>query len=225
MKKIKVQLDFNITKKTHSLYHSFLNNPPEGVEYVKSEFVGINDRSYSTLGKIYKNVVKIFPFVSRFHQKFNDILRKDSGSDLIHFTFHFGKTKKRCVVDYETGYSFININDKENKLVKNRMIIVGADYKKIKDFIKKDFIIYLEKVDREEIKYYYNVSDFLFYLSRYDGGAPTLVVSEAMASGCPIIFSKDSQQEIIKDKENGIIIDKFNIESSEIIMEILKKHL
>ena len=73
MKKIKVQLDFNITKKTHSLYHSFLNNPPEGVEYVKSEFVGINDRSYSTLGKIYKNVVKIFPFVSRFHQKFNDI--------------------------------------------------------------------------------------------------------------------------------------------------------
>lgn len=102
------------------------------------------------------------------------------------------------------------------------MIIVGADYKKIKDFIKKDFIIYLEKVDREEIKYYYNVSDFLFYLSRYDGGAPTLVVSEAMASGCPIIFSKDSQQEIIKDKENGIIIDKFNIESSEIIMGILK---
>ena len=43
-----------------------------------------------------------------------------------------------------------------------------------------------------------------------------------MTSGCPIIFSKDSQQEIIKDKENGIIIDKFNIESSEIIMEILK---
>ena len=122
MKKIKVQLDFNITKKTHSLYHSFFNNPPEGVEYVKSEFVGINDRSYSTLGKIYKNAVKIFPFVSRFHQKFNDILRKDSGSDLIHFTFHFGNTKKRCVVDYETGYSFINIKDKENKLVKNRMI-------------------------------------------------------------------------------------------------------
>ncbi|HOC96977.1 MAG TPA: glycosyltransferase family 4 protein [Candidatus Pacearchaeota archaeon] len=117
----------------------------------------------------------------------------------------------------------IKISEEIYKKDRNyRMIIVGADYKKIKDFIKKDFIIYLEKVDREEIKYYYNVSDFLFYLSRYDGGAPTLVVSEAMASGCPIIFSKDSQQEIIKDKENGIIIDKFNIESSEIIMEILK---
>ena len=117
----------------------------------------------------------------------------------------------------------IKISEEIYKKDRNyRMIIVGADYKKIKDFIKKDFIIYLEKVDREEIKYYYNVSDFLFYLSRYDGGATTLVVSEAMASGCPIIFSKDSQQEIIKDKENGIIIDKFNIESSEIIMEILK---
>lgn len=117
----------------------------------------------------------------------------------------------------------IKISEEIYKKDRNyRMIIVGADYKKIKDFIKKDFIIYLEKVDREEIKYYYNVSDFLFYLSRYDGGAPTLVVSEAMASGCPIIFSKDSQQEIIKDKENGIIIDKFNIESSEIIMGILK---
>lgn len=122
MKKIKVQLDFNITKKTHSLYHSFFNNPPDGVEYIKSEFVGVNEKSYSTLGKIYKKIVKILPFVSKFHQTINDILRKDSGADLIHFTFHLGNTKKRCVADYETGYSFINIKDKENNLVKKRII-------------------------------------------------------------------------------------------------------
>ena len=54
MKTIKVQLDFNITKKIHSLYHSFFNNPPEGVEYKISEFSMINNKSYSILGKIRK---------------------------------------------------------------------------------------------------------------------------------------------------------------------------
>jgi len=117
----------------------------------------------------------------------------------------------------------IKISEEIYKKDRNyRMIIVGADYKKIKDFIKKDFIIYLEKVDREEIKYYYNVSDFLFYLSRYDGGAPTLVVSEAMASGCPIIFSKDSQQEIIEDKRNGIILSNFDKDDAKRVIGIIK---
>lgn len=117
----------------------------------------------------------------------------------------------------------INISEEIYKKDKNyRLIIVGADYKKIKSLINKEFIIYIEKVNRDCIKDYYNASDFLFYLSRYDGGAPTLVVSEAMASGCPIIFSKDSQQEIIKNKENGIILDKFDKESSRTIMETLK---
>lgn len=37
---IKVQLDFNVTKKPHSLYNSLFNNPPEGVEYK-------NDNLYS----------------------------------------------------------------------------------------------------------------------------------------------------------------------------------
>lgn len=114
MKKIKVQLDFNITKKTHSLYHSFFNNPPEGVEYVKSEFVGVNEKSYSTLGKIYKKIVKIFPFVSRFHQTFNDLLRKDSNENLVYFSMHAGKTKKPFVIDYEHAYNFINLNDPYN---------------------------------------------------------------------------------------------------------------
>lgn len=114
MKKIIVQLDFNITKKTHSLYHSFFNNPPEGVEYVKSEFVGVNEKSYSTLGKIYKKIVKIFPFVSRFHQAFNDVLRKESNENLVYFSMHAGRTKKPFVIDYEHAYNFINLNDPYN---------------------------------------------------------------------------------------------------------------
>jgi glycosyltransferase involved in cell wall biosynthesis len=122
MRIIKVQLDFNITKKVHSLYHSFFNNPPEGVEYLKSEFIGINEKNYSNLGKVYKKIVKSLPFINKFHQKINDLLRKDSKSDLIHFTFHFGNTKKSCVVDYETAFSFIDVNERENKRLKRKVI-------------------------------------------------------------------------------------------------------
>ncbi|HQJ56494.1 MAG TPA: glycosyltransferase [Caldisericia bacterium] len=111
---LKVQLDFNITKKTHSLYHSFFNNPPDGVEYTKSEFVGVNEKSYSTLGKMYKKIIKIFPFVSKFHQNLNDILRKDSGADLIYFSMHSGKSNKPFVIDYEHAYNFIELNDRYN---------------------------------------------------------------------------------------------------------------
>jgi glycosyltransferase involved in cell wall biosynthesis len=116
------------------------------------------------------------------------------------------------------------INISQNIYNKNknyRLIVVGAEYNKIKNLIKKDFIIYIEKVPREKIHYYYKASDILFYLSRYDGGAPTLVVSEAMASGCLIVFSKDSEQEIIKDEKNGIIIENFDNKRTEKIMYIL----
>jgi glycosyltransferase involved in cell wall biosynthesis len=122
MKKIKVQLDFNITKKTHSLYHSFFNNPPEGVEYVKSEFAGINDKTYSTIGKIYKKIIKTFPFVSRFHQAFNDILRKDSGADLIYFSMHAGNSKKPFIIDYEHAYNFIGPDELQNMKKKKKII-------------------------------------------------------------------------------------------------------
>ena len=142
MKTIKVQLDFNITKRIHSLYHSFFNNPPEGVEYVKSEFRGINEKNYSYLGKIYKKTVKIFPFVSRFHQNIIDILRKEKGIDLIHFTFHLGETKKPCVVDYENVYNFIKVNETEDKRLKNKAI----------NRINKKNIKYLMPIHNEALK-------------------------------------------------------------------------
>jgi glycosyltransferase involved in cell wall biosynthesis len=117
----------------------------------------------------------------------------------------------------------INLSQKiYNKNKYYRLIIVGAEYNKIKHLIKKDFIIYIEKVPREKISYYYNACDMLFYLSRYDGGAPTLVVSEGMASGCLIVFSKDSEQEIIVDNKNGIVLDNFEDKGADRIIDILK---
>lgn len=88
-----------------------------------------------------------------------------------------------------------------------RLIVAGADYKKVKHLINKEFVVYFEKLGREEIPYYYNASDIFFCLSRYEGGAPTLVTSEAMASGCLIVFSEDSEQEIIENEKEGIIIN------------------
>lgn len=122
MKKIKVQLDFNISKKIHSLYHSFFNNPPKGVEYQRSGFRGINDNTYPILGKTRKIILKIFPFGKIFERKIIHLLRKETGADLIHFTFHLGDTRKPSVIDYESAYNFVDVKDKSSKKVKERMI-------------------------------------------------------------------------------------------------------
>lgn len=103
-----------------------------------------------------------------------------------------------------------------------RLIVVGADYNKVKNIIKKEFVIYLTNVQRDKLKLYYNASDVFFCFSRYEGGAPTLVISEAMASGCPVVCSKDSEQEIIKNGENGLIIENFDKKDAEKIIDLIK---
>jgi len=55
-------------------------------------------------------------------------------------------------------------------------------------------------------------------MSRYEGGAPTLVTSEAMGSGCLTICSKDSEQEIIQDGFNGLIISNFDKDDAKRIL-------
>jgi glycosyltransferase involved in cell wall biosynthesis len=98
---------------------------------------------------------------------------------------------------------------------------VGADYKKVKHLLNEKFIVYFEKIERNKMPYYYNVSDIFFCLSRYEGGAPTLVVSEAMASGCLIVCAKSAEQEIIEDEKNGLIINKFGKEEADKILKNL----
>jgi glycosyltransferase involved in cell wall biosynthesis len=104
----------------------------------------------------------------------------------------------------------VSISEKIYDSHKNyRLIAIGPDYKKVKHLINKPFIKYIEKGTRELLPFYYSACDFFFSFSRYEGGAPTLVTSEAMASGCFVLFSRDSQQEIIKDGVNGLIINNF----------------
>jgi glycosyltransferase involved in cell wall biosynthesis len=117
----------------------------------------------------------------------------------------------------------VNLSEEIYKADKNyRLIIIGADYSKVKGIIKnKKSLIFLKNVPREKMPLYYSASDIFFCLSRYEGGAPTLVTSEAMASGCLLVCSKDSEQEIIENSKNGLIINDFGEKDAKNIMNIL----
>lgn len=167
----------------------------------------VKNQSQKVYGKR-KNifVVRTGVDISKFKPKNKNKVRRDLGikEDFVYGLYvgkggYWIKGLDRAVKVSEEIY-------KKNK--KFRLIVLGADITKrrIKNLIKKEFIIYKQEVNREEIPSYYAASDLLFCLSRYDGGAPTLVVSEAMASGCLVICSKSSEQEIIKDGKNGLII-------------------
>ena len=106
-----------------------------------------------------------------------------------------------------------------------RLILIGPDKSKVGKMINRDFIIYKKSVDNSDIPNYYAVSDIFFCMSRYEGGAPTLSLSEAMASGCLAICSKDSEQEIIQDLKSGIIIDKFDSKDALKVIEVLGNKL
>lgn len=117
----------------------------------------------------------------------------------------------------------ISIGKKIYKKNKNfKLIVLGADKKKCKKYLKEDFVIYRGVVDRKNIPKYYSACDFFFSLSRYEGGAPTLVVGEAMASGCFIVFSKDSKPEIIENEREGLIIKNYGKQEAKDILEILE---
>jgi len=127
----------------------------------------------------------------------------------------------------------IKLSKELHKLNDNyRLIVIGPDKKKVGHMLNEKFIKFIEDVPRDEMKNYYNKAKIFLCMSRYEGGAPTLVTSEAMASGCLTICSKDSQQEIIKDNVNGLIISNFdkddakrilnNIDNKKIIKNSLK---
>ncbi|MCK4553262.1 glycosyltransferase family 4 protein [Candidatus Pacearchaeota archaeon] len=117
----------------------------------------------------------------------------------------------------------INLSKEIYKLNKNyRLLVIGPDLKKTKHLINEKFVIYMKEVERKKMPLYYNASDVFFCMSRYEGGAPTLVVSEAMASGCLLVCSKDSEQEIIKDGKNGLIVEEFGKIDSKKILDVLK---
>jgi len=166
-----------------------------------------------------------------------EILR--TGVNLRNFKpFDKEKAKKQLNLDAKNSYGLyiggggfwtkgldrvINLSEKIYEKNKNyKLIIIGSDYNKVKHLLNKKFIIFLYKIPRDKIHLYYSASDVFFCLSRYEGGAPTLVVSEAMASGCLLVCSKDSEQEIIEDKKNCLVVKDFDKNDAKKIMKVLK---
>ena len=103
-----------------------------------------------------------------------------------------------------------------------RLIIIGAEKNKVKHLLDKRFTILLPPQKRKDIPNYYSASDIFFSMSRCEGGAPTMVTSEAMASGCLIVTNKEANQEIIIDKENGLFIKKDYVKEAKRILETIK---
>jgi len=103
-----------------------------------------------------------------------------------------------------------------------RLLVLGADKNKVSHLIKEDFVKVHPPIEREDMPDYYNSSDIFFSMSRCEGGAPTMVTSEAMASGCLIVTDKEANQEIIEDGKNGIIVNRDYSKESKRILDILK---
>ena len=88
------------------------------------------------------------------------------------------------------------------------LLVVGADESRAGDMLKKNFIQVFPPADRQKLPYYYNAADVFFSMSRCEGGAPTMVTSEAMASGCLIVTNREANQEIFSDGRNGIVLSR-----------------
>lgn len=103
-----------------------------------------------------------------------------------------------------------------------RLIVIGADKSKCKKYLDNTFVEYKGLIKRKDLPKYYSAADFFFSLSRYEGGAPTLALSEAIASECLVICSKDSNPEILKHKKDCLIIDGYNSRDAKKILNLLQ---
>src|SRR3990170_3685011 len=115
---IKVDLDFKITNKMHTLYGSYFGFPQKGIVYSQANFRGINNKTYKILRILYYLLRKIGIIDEKNVATITDNLRKDSGSDIIHFANYMGKTIKPSVSDYENVGAFVGLeySSKDKKI-------------------------------------------------------------------------------------------------------------
>ncbi|MCK5624625.1 glycosyltransferase family 4 protein [Candidatus Pacearchaeota archaeon] len=166
-----------------------------------------------------------------------DVIR--TGVDLKDFKLRDKKkVRKKLILDEKKIYGLyvgrggfwtkgldkvINLSKEIYKLDNNfRLIIIGAEKNKVKHLLNNRFTIFLPPQQRKDILYYYNASNIFFSMSRCEGGAPTMVTSEAMASGCLIVTDKEANQEIFKDKINGLILSGDYVKEGKRILKAIK---
>lgn len=103
-----------------------------------------------------------------------------------------------------------------------KLLIVGdgPDRDKIQEYIKQhrlqNKVILTGKIT--EVERYYWISDALLFLSKNEG--LPLTILEAMATGLPVFTTKvGGIPEVINNYENGIFIERNNIEQTALIIE------
>lgn len=103
-----------------------------------------------------------------------------------------------------------------------RLIVLGSDFDKCKKYLSEEFVVYKGIVERKILPKYLSSVDFFFSLSRYEGGAPTLALIEAISCGCPTICSKDMDPEILNDGKDCIILNNYSQKGSDKIISLVK---
>lgn len=110
-----------------------------------------------------------------------------------------------------------------------KLIIIGEGpyLKRLKSLTEKlaliKRVLFLGKIDNEEIHKFYNLADICVFSTLRSEGVP-YVILEAMACGKPVIASCiGGIPSIIKDRENGLLIEAGNSNQLEYgIIELLK---
>ncbi|MDD5545153.1 MAG: glycosyltransferase [Candidatus Pacebacteria bacterium] len=117
------------------------------------------------------------------------------------------------VKETDANFLFLGTGEKEEEIKE-----------KIKVYSCQDKVRFIGKIlpSNEKISYFYHLSSVFVMPSAIEG--QSLVTMEAMASGLPIVAADSGAlPELVKDGENGYLVDPFNPESfSQAIIKILK---
>ena len=83
----------------------------------------------------------------------------------------------------------------------------GPELDNYKDIYKSKNIVYLGKLDYEDLKKYYAITDIFLYPPLWPEGLPTSILEAGLMKCAVIATNQGGIVEIIKDKYNGLLID------------------
>lgn len=219
----------SLKKKLGAIYYIFFGTFLEKAPMRKADkIISVSNHVEKELIELYtlpakKAVIRSSVDLTKFKKRPKEKTKKELGLD---------KNKKYLLYVGRGGFWRKGL-DRAIKLSKElinkdsafKLIVIGPS--KTKENLRlieelKGGVTYVPIADRDLLSKYYSASDIFFCFSRYEGGAPILTLGEAMASNCLVVCSEDSNQEIIKDKINGVVVKKFENNEAKRIIGILK---
>jgi glycosyltransferase involved in cell wall biosynthesis len=183
-------------------------------DLVDADFILVNS-NFVKKTLVYMNIPfnKIHVIYTGLENKYFKLLKKKN-----FFQINKSKIKFLFVGGVNKGKGFDEIVSAINLLIKNNrnfeFHVVGSLTKEFNvkyiSFLKKSSIKFHGIKNYKEVMDIMYKSDVFVFPSNVEGSAR--VIFEAMASGCPIITTKNSGS-IVKNKENGFIVDSGDYKS------------